>query len=60
MTVRVWNVATGQLLAKLEEKSDPVYSANWSPDGRRIVTASNDGGQVWRFVTLDDIDKLLR
>ena len=31
------------------------------PDGQRIVTATIDHtARVWRIVTLDDIDKLLR
>jgi WD40 repeat protein len=60
-TARVWNAATGQLLANLEGRASQVLRAAWSPDGRHIVTASVDRTvRVWRIVTLDDIDKLLR
>jgi WD40 repeat protein len=50
-TARVWNAANGQLLAKLEDHTggvgnpDPFTSgasAAFSPDGQRIVTASDD------------------
>jgi WD40 repeat protein len=59
-TARVWNAASGQLLAKLEGHAAAVYSALFSPDGARVVTASDDNtARVWRIVTLDDIDRLL-
>jgi WD40 repeat protein len=37
-----------------------VNHAVFSPDGQRVVTASNDGtALIWRIVTLDDIARLL-
>ena len=42
-TVRLWNVATGSLIATLKHKN-PVRSSAFSPDGRMI--ASTDGRTV--------------
>ena len=41
-TARVWNAASGQLLATLQGHTESVKSAVFSPDGQRIVTASYD------------------
>ena len=57
-TARVWNAASGQLLATLQGHTsylgsalfspDEVGSAVFSPDGQHIVTASWDGrARVW-------------
>ena len=41
---------TGALIAELRGHADLVYSAAFSPDGSRIVTASSDCTvRVWRF-----------
>ena len=46
--VRVWNIQTGQPGATLKGHSNLVGRAAFSPDGRRIVTASFDGtAKVW-------------
>jgi WD40 repeat protein len=57
----VWDVQ-GQLLATLSGHSSFVYSASFSPDGSKIVTASDDKmARVWdRIDTLEsDLDRLL-
>ena len=60
-TARVWNAATGQLVAKLEGHSGAVWHAAFSPDGQRVVTASQDStARVYRIVTLADISALLK
>jgi WD40 repeat protein/predicted Ser/Thr protein kinase len=41
--VRVWDVASGREVRVLAGHSDRVVSACFSPDGRRILTASWDG-----------------
>jgi len=47
-TARVWNAASGRLLATLQGHTDAVVSAEFSPDGQRIVTASGDRTpRVW-------------
>jgi WD40 repeat protein len=59
-TARVWNAATGQVLATLQGHTEFVSDAMFSPDGQRIVTASNDKtARVWRITTLNDIAKIL-
>ena len=59
-TARVWNTASGQLLATLQGHTDAVGSAEFSPDGQRIVTASADKtARVLRLVTLSEIADLL-
>jgi WD40 repeat protein len=56
----VWNAAAGQTNAKLDGHSGQVFSAAFSPDGQRIVTAGGDGvALICKIVTLDDIAHLL-
>src|SRR5271157_2941986 len=51
-TARVWDAATGQLVAPLKVHTDRVKSATFSPDGKRVVTASYDNtAQVWDAAT---------
>ena len=59
-TARVWNAASGQLLATLQGHTGRVESAVFSPDGRRILTASWDTtARVLRVVTVSEIAELL-
>jgi WD40 repeat protein len=47
-TARVWDAASGRVLARLEGHEVNVTSAAFSPDGARIVTASwDDTARVW-------------
>jgi WD40 repeat protein len=51
LTVRVWDVATGEEVAVLRGHEHHVYSAAFAPDGARIVTASRDGtARIWDSV----------
>ena len=46
---RVWESASGQLLRDLRGHTHSINSARFSPDGRLIVTASQDNtARVWR------------
>ena len=46
-TIRVWDVATGRLLATMTGHSQKIFTVTFSPDGSRIVSSGND--QVIRF-----------
>jgi WD40 repeat protein len=48
-TAQIWNAETGEAVAKLprEKGEDRAYSVVWSPDGKIIVTASNNFVKVW-------------
>ena len=59
-TPRLWNAATGELVADLAPHSQPVYGARFSPDGLRLITTSADAlfthapeaeAQVWETAT---------
>jgi len=41
-TARLWEADSGKLLATFQGHTSVVYSAVFSPDGRRVVTASGD------------------
>jgi WD40 repeat protein len=51
-TVRVWNIATGQVEKTLQGHSGSVNSSAFSPDGRRLVSGSDDCTlRVWNIAT---------
>jgi WD40 repeat protein len=41
-TVRLWDTASGELLATLTEHEGAVISVAFSPDGTRIASGSDD------------------
>lgn len=51
-TAKIWDVATGNLLADLKDHKDLVSAAEFSPDGKKILTASWDNTvKVWDAAT---------
>ena len=47
-TVQIWEVAKGKQIATYRGHADWVGMVMWSPDGKRIVSASKDNNvQVW-------------
>jgi WD40 repeat protein len=50
--LRIWEVATGKLLALIEDHADWVTDLAFSPDGKRIATASRD-----KTCKVFDVDK---
>jgi WD40 repeat protein len=58
-TARIWDVATGKELKKLEGHTDGVLSAVFSPDSKTIVTASKDKtARIWDVVAGKESQKL--
>ena len=57
--MRVWDVATGTEMVKLECHSDSVRSVSWSPDGTRLASGSYDNTvRVWDVATGTEMVKL--
>jgi WD40 repeat protein len=53
--VKVWDAQTGQDILTLKGHAGGVYSVAFSPDGRRLATASDDGTvKVWDSQTGQD------
>ena len=51
---RVWDVASGKVIAKLEGEEGPIYGAAYSPDGTYILTVSEGGvARLWSARTLE-------
>jgi WD40 repeat protein len=45
---RVWDADTGKLVGEPMTHGERVFSASFSPDGKRVVTASKDNtARVW-------------
>jgi WD40 repeat protein/serine/threonine protein kinase len=58
---RVYNITTGQPVSPPMRHSATVGHASFSPDGRRVVTASSDGtARVWDATTGQPISPPLR
>jgi WD40 repeat protein/DNA-binding SARP family transcriptional activator len=51
-TVRIWDSATGKELQVMRGHTKSVWPGDWSPNGKRIATFSNDGTvKVWDVAT---------
>jgi WD40 repeat protein/serine/threonine protein kinase len=58
-TVKVWDVATGQVQLTLEGHSSYVHSVCFSPDGKRLASASFQAVKVWDAATGQQILSLI-
>ncbi|XP_071846975.1 coronin-7-like isoform X2 [Apostichopus japonicus] len=43
LTVKIWNISTGEDKITLEGHTDQIFSAAWSPDGKFVATLCKDG-----------------
>ncbi|GHO84723.1 WD40 repeat domain-containing protein [Dictyobacter formicarum] len=51
-SLNVWNLATGKIVYTYKGQSTLIYAASWSPDSKRIASASYDQTvQVWDATT---------
>lgn len=50
--IKVWDVASQQVVANLEGYSDVIFSVAWSPDGTRLASCSADAiAIIWDTLT---------
>jgi WD40 repeat protein len=58
-TIRIWDAESGAELLVIRGHTRQVTTASWSPDGKRIVSASSDGTtRIWDAVTGDELLRL--
>jgi WD40 repeat protein/tRNA A-37 threonylcarbamoyl transferase component Bud32 len=53
-TARVWDTATGELVASLAH--GPVWAVAFSPDGHKALTASGDRARLWDVTAARPLD----
>jgi len=55
-TARIWDSATGKQLLVFANHTKSVWPGDWSPNGERVVTSSNDGSvRIWDATTGDEL-----
>ena len=58
-TARLWNISNGNEIRKFEGHTDKINSVTFSPDGKNILTGSNDKtARLWNLVTGQEIKKV--
>lgn len=54
--VAVWNVETGELMQRAKARAEELYSLDWSPDGKILVTSGRNGPvTLWRAADLTSL-----
>lgn len=54
-SLRIWNASTGQQLGVVRDLPDGIYDLSFSPDGRWLITVSNnDLIEIWGVRPLDE------
>ncbi|XP_072171377.1 coronin-7-like [Diadema setosum] len=43
MTLKIWDLTSSEEIITLDGHTDQIFSAAWSPDGKKIATVSKDG-----------------
>src|SRR5262249_54564253 len=57
--VRVWDVATGKQVGKLELRDVVIHALAWAPDGKRLISGSTDKLlRVWDVGTGKELKSL--
>lgn len=60
-TARLWNAATGEPLCPPMKHSGGVFTAEFSPDGKRVVTTSEDRtARLWDGLTGQPLGEVMR
>lgn len=56
ITVGIWDMSTGNQALVFANHTKAVFLGDWSPNGQRVVTSSNDGTvRVWESSTGDEL-----
>jgi WD40 repeat protein len=57
-TVKVWDIVTGQILFTFSGHRGIIYSVAFSPDGKRLATASADATvKVWDVASIKETSR---
>ena len=58
-TLRIWDVATGVMLERLDGIDTPMWVVKWSPDGKMLATGGHGGSiQLWDTTTWQPLNHL--
>lgn len=59
ITFCIYDIETGDILQKFEKHNDVVWNAKFSPDGKRVISGSEDcTARIWDIETGDELKTL--